>query len=262
MAIYRTIQMSFWTDAKVVDNFTPEDKYFYLYLMTNPHTNLSGCYEVSLKQISDETGYTKETVERLIERMEVTHNVIRYSKNTKEILILNWSKYNWTTSNDFLRSLNKTICAIKDADFKAYLEEIVDGLGTVLTPCKDGGGTTVTVTDKEDGFISLFRQIIDYLNLKANTRYKYTSEKYKKAIHARVAEGFTLQDFQEVIDKKCSEWIGTEWEKFLRPETLFGTKFEGYLNQNGTKATDKKNDQQKKITALSEYQKMLEEKGE
>ena len=84
---------------------------------------------------------------------------------------------------------------------------------------------------KEDEFISLFRQIIDYLNLKANTRYKYTSEKYKKSIHARVEEGFTLNDFQEVIDKKCAEWVGTEWEKFLRPETLFGTKFEGYLNQ-------------------------------
>lgn len=231
MAIYRTIQMSFWTDAKVVDNFTPEDKYFYLYLMTNPHTNLAGCYEVSMKQVSDETGYTKETVERLIERMEKTHKVIRYSKQTKEILILNWSKYNWTTSNDFLRSLCKSISAIKDADFRAYLEEVVDGLGTVLTPCQDGGGTSVTDTDKDIEFISLFRQIIDYLNLKANTRYKYTSEKYKKSIHARVEEGFTLNDFQEVIDKKCAEWVGTEWEKFLRPETLFGTKFEGYLNQ-------------------------------
>lgn len=231
MAIYRTIQMSFWTDAKVVDNFTPEDKYFYLYLMTNPHTNLAGCYEVSMKQVSDETGYTKETVERLIERMEETHKVIRYSKQTKEILILNWSKYNWTTSNDFLRSLCKSISAIKDADFRAYLEEVVDGLGTVLTPCQDGGGTSVTDTDKDIEFISLFRQIIDYLNLKANTRYKYTSEKYKKSIHARVEEGFTLNDFQEVIDKKCAEWVGTEWEKFLRPETLFGTKFEGYLNQ-------------------------------
>lgn len=231
MAIYRTIQMSFWTDAKVVDNFTPEDKYFYLYLMTNPHTNLAGCYEVSMKQVSDETGYTKETVERLIERMEKTHKVIRYSKQTKEILILNWSKYNWTTSNDFLRSLCKSISAIKDADFRAYLEEVVDGLGTVLTPCQDGGGTSVTDTDKDIEFISLFRQIIDYLNIKANTRYKYTSEKYKKSIHARVEEGFTLNDFQEVIDKKCAEWVGTEWEKFLRPETLFGTKFEGYLNQ-------------------------------
>ena len=237
MAIYRTIQMSFWTDTKVVDSFSPEDKYFYLYLMTNPHTNLAGCYEVSLKQISDETGYAKETVEKLIDRMEETHKVIRYSKTTKEILILNWSKYNWTKSSDFQKPLLKEIDAVKDADFKAFLEETIDGLGTVLRRSRDGVGTTVTVTDKEDTFNILFREIIDYLNLKANTRYKYSSDKSKRSIHARVEEGYTLQDFQEVIDKKCTEWIGTEWEKFLRPETLFGTKFEGYLNQKASKKT-------------------------
>ena len=50
-------------------------------------------------------------------------------------------------------------------------------------------------------------------------------------IHARCEEGFTVDDFKKVIDKKCAEWMGTDWEKYLRPETLFGTKFEGYLNQ-------------------------------
>ena len=66
MAVYRNIQMTFWTDVELVDGFTPEDKYFYLYLLTNPHTNLCGCYEISMKQISDEMGYTKETIEKLI----------------------------------------------------------------------------------------------------------------------------------------------------------------------------------------------------
>lgn len=52
MASYRNISMDFWTDSKVVDDFTPEDRYIYLYCMTNPHTNLCGCYEVSIKQIN------------------------------------------------------------------------------------------------------------------------------------------------------------------------------------------------------------------
>ena len=43
MAVFRTISNSFWTDSKVDDTFTPEDKYFYLYLLTNPHTNICGC---------------------------------------------------------------------------------------------------------------------------------------------------------------------------------------------------------------------------
>ena len=101
MAIYRTVSMSFWTDSKVIDDFTPEDKYFYLYLFTNPHTNLAGCYEISIKQIASETGYSRETVDNLIKRLETVHDVLRYSSKTKEILLLNWHKYNWTSSEKF-----------------------------------------------------------------------------------------------------------------------------------------------------------------
>jgi uncharacterized phage protein (TIGR02220 family)/predicted phage replisome organizer len=78
----------------------------------------------------------------------------------------------------------------------------------------------------------LYNSIISHLNEKAGTKYKATTAKTKSAINARLAEGFTLDDFKAVIDKKCAEWLGDEkMEKYLRPETLFGTKFEGYLNQ-------------------------------
>jgi len=80
-----------------------------------------------------------------------------------------------------------------------------------------------------------YSTIIDYLNSKAGTNYKHTSNKTKGFIDARINEGFTEDNFLTVIDKKCDEWIGTEQEKFIRPETLFGTKFEGYLNQKITK---------------------------
>lgn len=76
----------------------------------------------------------------------------------------------------------------------------------------------------------IYISVVSYLNDKAGTKYRATSAKTKTAIHARLAEGFTLDDFKTVIDNKCRDWLGTEWEKFLRPETLFGTKFEGYLN--------------------------------
>lgn len=89
MAIYRNLHISFWTDSKVEDDFTPEDKYFYAYLLTNPQTNICGCYEVSFNQISHHTGYTKDTISRLIRRFENVHGVIRYCAETKEVLILN-----------------------------------------------------------------------------------------------------------------------------------------------------------------------------
>lgn len=228
MAIYRTVSMSFWTDNKVTDDFTPEDRYFYLYLFTNPHTNLCGCYEVSIKQISNETGYSKDSVENLLNRFEHTHKVLRFSKETKEILLLNWSKYNWTSSEKFRKPLEKEIERIKNIEFKKYLSDVFDGKDTVSIPYVYGSDTSVTVTDI---YINIIKDIILYLNNKLNTNYKYNSKVNQRHIRARLNEGYTLDDFKKVIDKKYNEWNGTDMAKFLRPETLFGTKFESYLNQ-------------------------------
>lgn len=78
-----------------------------------------------------------------------------------------------------------------------------------------------------------YQEIVDYLNEKAGKKFK-VNDKTKAHINARVNDGYTLPDFRAVIEKKVAEWRGTEMDKFLRPETLFGTKFEGYLNQNET----------------------------
>ncbi len=77
----------------------------------------------------------------------------------------------------------------------------------------------------------IYSQVIDYLNEKVHTKYKHTTKKNQELIKARLNEGFTLDNFKTVIDKKHKEWRGTEFEKYLRPYTLFGTKFESYLNQ-------------------------------
>lgn len=83
--------------------------------------------------------------------------------------------------------------------------------------------------DKQDNIP--YAEIVNYLNQKIGANYKSTSAKTRTPIHARFNEGYTLDDFKVVIDKKFNEWYGTDMAKYLRPETLFGTKFEGYLNQ-------------------------------
>ena len=83
-----------------------------------------------------------------------------------------------------------------------------------------------------------YGEIIDYLNMKCGTRYRTSNTKTRSLISARFNEGFILDDFKKVIDKKVSEWKGTNMEQYLRPETLFGTKFEGYLNSNIVKEVD------------------------
>ena len=77
-----------------------------------------------------------------------------------------------------------------------------------------------------------YREIIEHLNLKAGTNYKHSTKSNQKHIHARWEEGYRLEDFIKVIDNKVADWLGdVKYSKYLRPETLFGTKFEGYLNK-------------------------------
>lgn len=149
MAIYRNIQLSFWTDNKVEDDFTPEDKYFYLYLLTNPQTNICGCYEVSFSQMSHQTGYNKETLLRLLERFEKTHELIKYSKNTKEILILNWSKYNWSKSEKVLAGVANVAKYIKNQEFREYVFSLLDSMqeDNDNIPYQYGIETSASVSD-------------------------------------------------------------------------------------------------------------------
>lgn len=77
-----------------------------------------------------------------------------------------------------------------------------------------------------------FKEIIEYLNQRTGKKFKYSSKANQKYIKARINEGYALEDFKKVIDWKISQWTGNkEMERYLRPETLFGAKFEGYLNE-------------------------------
>ena len=256
MALYRNIHLSFWQDTKVTDDFTPEDRYFYLYLLTNPHTNLCGCYEISIKQMANEMGYDVKKVIKLIERFSSIHNLIRYSKTGRELLIFHWSKYNWTSSEKFRKPLLQEIQNVKTDGFREYLLKLFNGENAkygidtvprkekyrINTDCMDTTDTvtdtdtiTDTVSDSEadtdKSKLTEIKEIIQYLNDRCGTRYRYQTKGTQEHINARIKEGYTVDDFKMVIDKKFEEWHGTDMEKFLRPETLFAGKFESYLNQ-------------------------------
>jgi uncharacterized phage protein (TIGR02220 family) len=89
---------------------------------------------------------------------------------------------------------------------------------------------------------AIYAEIVQYLNRATGSNYHSGASATRTLIHARLAEGFTVEDFKTVIDAKTKEWQGTEFEKFLRPLTLFGTKFESYLNgKQNTKKPGKNN---------------------
>ena len=125
MAIFRKINIDYWEDPKIVDDFTPEDKYFYLYLMTNPHTNQIGCYGLTIRQMEFETGYNKDTILKLIKRFSENLDVILYDENTKEIIIKNWYKYNWSSSPKVLACILKEYKKIKSDTQKAFIDSLL-----------------------------------------------------------------------------------------------------------------------------------------
>lgn len=88
-----------------------------------------------------------------------------------------------------------------------------------------------------------YKEIIEYLNTKTGKNYRDNVQKNKSLIKARWSEGYRLDDFKQVIDNTVTDWSGTKYAKYLRPETLFGTKFDSYLNQGKVVKREKKTDE-------------------
>lgn len=131
----------------------------------------------------------------------------------------------------------------KVGELKDYVDELESNV-TVTLPVTESNATDKNRIDKnridkEKDTMSgkpdslPYSEIIDYLNKKADRQFKSTTSKTQSLIRARFNEGWGVDDFKTVIDKKTKEWLGdSKMENFLRPQTLFGTKFESYLNQN------------------------------
>jgi len=79
--------------------------------------------------------------------------------------------------------------------------------------------------------LSIYKEVISYLNLKAKKNFKVDTASHQKFIKARLKEGYVLEDFKKVVDIMVAKWKGTEYEQYLQPQTLFGNKMDNYLNQ-------------------------------
>lgn len=91
---YRIIRLSFWNDKKIVEQFSAEDRYFFLYLLTNPHTTQLGIYTLVPRVAAFELGYSVEAVSVLLDRFQNRYDIIRYSPETSEIAIKNFLIHN------------------------------------------------------------------------------------------------------------------------------------------------------------------------
>lgn len=134
----------------------------------------------------------------------------------------------WYAITDFGNSILQN-CQMEETNLSNGFNAIVKPIPNINTNIN----TDVNTNNKKENIKEKipYDEIIGYLNTMACTRYKSTTPKTRALIKARWEEGFKEIDFDTVIKKKCDSWLGTDMEKYLRPETLFGTKFEGYLNE-------------------------------
>lgn len=258
MAKYRHVHTTFWQDPKVTEELTPEDRYFYLYLITNPNTTQIGIYPITKKQMAFDLGYSIESVNSLMDRFINHHKLVLYNNDTREVAIKNWPKYNLNKGGKpILDCVTKELREVKDKSlmsvlypkientnirelFERYANDTLHDTSTTSgqkekekeKEKKDilSGNPTVDLKTQETEIP--FKLIVDLLNKVTGKSFRHTSAATQRVIKARWNDGFRFEDFKTVILTKTNQWLKDDkMNKYLQPTTLFGTKFEGYLNE-------------------------------
>lgn len=199
-----------------VHNYIPKDRY---------HKTV---YQDNKKKL--ELSETKQY--RLVTRS----SIVQDTKSKQDV-------YNMDT--DCIQDVNKVYTEDKLSKDKLSKDNNIDKLSS--------SENSDTEPEKKSQKIP-YEKIIDYLNRKTNSHYRPTSKATKRLIKARYNEGFTDADFKTVIDKKCTEWLqDANMAQYLRPETLFGTKFEAYLNQPDTGPIPRRNFGNKPVRRATDW---------
>ncbi len=188
MAVYRHIHIDYWQDGFVLD-LTPEEKYFYIYIMTNSKTSQCGIYELPKRIIETETGYNRETVDKLLKRFEEYGKII-YCEESKEIFIKNWIKHNKISSPKVIKCVEKELKNIKSE----YLVKLfLDECNRYQYPI--------------DSFNEILERVsIPILKVKTNKRYGYGEKEKEKENRLGMFSKFYEQNIG-LINGVVSEWL-------------------------------------------------------
>lgn len=171
--------------------------------------------------------WSKNTVQRTLDSLEKDHLVITG----------NFNKYKFDRTKWY--SINQVELVNRMTQFGVKGEPNLGSsqLPNLGNPIPDTNQDTNSDTNnnsqaRPDDTSKTRKEIISYLNSKLGTRYKPNATKNKQVINARLNEGYKLEDFKKAIDNKITDWgLDAKMSKYLRPETLFGTKMESYINE-------------------------------
>ena len=149
MAVYRLVHTTFWTDAKVSEDFTPNERFFMLFLMTNDLSSQIGVYEIGKRRMAFMTGLTPEEIDHCINRLR-EYGVIDYDEKTHEVYIKNWSRYNWIKSPKVRECIFKELRGIKSEKFYNESKKSFEEFYGVSVGEEVADGDAVPVDSDED----------------------------------------------------------------------------------------------------------------
>ena len=205
---------SAWIDLLLSSNHSDKEILF----NGSPMTINRGQYLTSVRQLSAKWQWSKDRVLKFLKTLEKLGMIHKDSDNFRTLITIeNYGLYQDEQDTD--KDANKY--TIKDSD------KDTDTPQTRMKECKN-------VKNERNIYSPVIKEVIEYLNQVSGKNYKTDTAKSVSCIKARINEGFTRDDFKKVIDIKCGQWMQNEKMKaYIRPETLFGNKFEGYLNEKG-----------------------------
>lgn len=127
MAIRRSIDTQIWYDELFADKMSQEEKLLWFYCLCNTHNNLCGTAIIPLRVMAFETGFNQKELELMLLNFE-KYNIAKYNIQNNELLVLKWSKYNWSTSLNVKQSLEKQLKDIKTEEFKNIVIDKINGV--------------------------------------------------------------------------------------------------------------------------------------
>lgn len=262
------------------DERIKSDKSILLYGEVLSMINVTGSFYMSNKALAKRLRCTPQTVIRCVRELEK----LKYIKST----MVKDEKSGAVKGRKIELLPIPTNTDVKGEGNTDVNTPITSMLNTPYHSCYEGGNTDVTQIEQYNKTINRteedidklsssepnsdpepekqksqkipYERIVDYLNRKTNSHYRPTSKATRRLIKARCNEGFTDMDFKTVIDKKCAEWLQDgNMAQYLRPETLFGTKFEAYLNQPDTGPIPRRNFGSKPVRRATDWRQVQQQ---
>lgn len=225
MANQRMVQTSLWRKSRRFKALQPLEKLLYLYLLTNSDTELCGAYELEMDEIALHTGIDYRTLPKTFERLEEV-GLAKYVDGW--VVIANYKAF---SENPKVRKGIEDGMSMLPKEIREVMDSLSDSMDRLSYSMTDFDSDNDNDNDNDSPTGAVADEVIDYLNEKANKQFRHTQTN-RNRILPRLKEGFTVEDCKAVIDRKSRDWLNNpDMSKYLRPETLFGSKFEGYLNE-------------------------------